>query len=356
MSEATAPFGRARAPVLHRFAFRGAGAEFFRIWIVNLALTLVTLGIYSAWAKVRTRRYFYGNTFVADHSFDYHAAPLRILLGRAIALALFAGYNISGRISPLLTIPWILFFAVAIPWLIVSSQRFNARNTSYRNVRFNFGGDYWGAFKAFILWPLAGMATLGGLMPLAHRARDYYLVNHRSYGGKPFNTSFAGKSIYKIYLLALLTLILATFVIAASWVILSLIFGHTGGSPRGQLAATTIIVIPIFAIAWVAILTYIGAAALKLTLEKTSLDGRHKLSTDLRPSAMVWIAVSNLVLVLITIGIFYPWARVRYSRYLADHMALLAATDLDGFTSQVFATQSAVGEEIAGFFDFDIGL
>ncbi|RYZ95608.1 MAG: DUF898 family protein, partial [Proteobacteria bacterium] len=30
--------------------FRGQAGEFFRIWIVNTLLTILTLGIYSAWA------------------------------------------------------------------------------------------------------------------------------------------------------------------------------------------------------------------------------------------------------------------------------------------------------------------
>jgi hypothetical protein len=45
--------------------FTGSGSEYFRIWIVNLLLTLVTFGIYYPWAKVRRLRYFYGNTLVA---------------------------------------------------------------------------------------------------------------------------------------------------------------------------------------------------------------------------------------------------------------------------------------------------
>src|SRR5258708_5457274 len=184
MSDGIAPIAASREPIAHPFEFRGSGGEFFRIWIVNLALTLITLGIYSAWAKVRTRRYFYGSTMVAGHGFDYHASPVRILIGRLIALALFVGYNISARISPFLAIPWGILLLFAIPWLIVASQRFNARNTSYRNVRFNFTGDYWGAFKAFILWPLAGAVTLGGLMPLAHRARNYFYINKHTFGGR----------------------------------------------------------------------------------------------------------------------------------------------------------------------------
>ena len=54
-------------------------------------LTLVTLGIYSAWAKVRKTRYFWQNTRLDGHAFDYHGDPRAILLGRIVALALVLG-------------------------------------------------------------------------------------------------------------------------------------------------------------------------------------------------------------------------------------------------------------------------
>ncbi|MET2872051.1 DUF898 family protein, partial [Exiguobacterium profundum] len=64
------------APQPLRLRFIGSGSEYFRIWIVNLLLTIVTLGIYSAWAKVRTLQYFYRNTQLAGSSFDYHGSPI----------------------------------------------------------------------------------------------------------------------------------------------------------------------------------------------------------------------------------------------------------------------------------------
>ena len=70
------------------FQFSGKGSEYFRIWIVNLALTLLTLGIYSAWAKVRRLQYFYRHTALAGSSFDYHGDPKAILKGRIIAVVL----------------------------------------------------------------------------------------------------------------------------------------------------------------------------------------------------------------------------------------------------------------------------
>jgi uncharacterized membrane protein YjgN (DUF898 family) len=36
--------------------FTGCAGEYFRIWIVNVCLSVLTLGIYSAWAKVRRKR------------------------------------------------------------------------------------------------------------------------------------------------------------------------------------------------------------------------------------------------------------------------------------------------------------
>jgi uncharacterized membrane protein YjgN (DUF898 family) len=349
MSDSTASLAAARVPVLHPFQFRGSAGEFFRIWIVNVALTLITLGIYSAWAKVRTRRYFYGNTFVAGTAFDYHASPWRILIGRLIALALFVGYNTSVGISPFLSIAWLVVFAAAVPWLIISSLRFNARNTSYRNVRFNFTGLYGGAFVAFILWMLAGLATIGILMPLAHRARSYYYINNHTFGGKRFATEFSGGSIYKIYLQALLLLV-AILVIAG--IIATILFATAGRS--GRVLGS---VVGAFAgIGWLGSIAYISAKAFNLAVGHTVLDGRHKLDATLSPWIMLWIGVSNLVLILASIGLLYPWARVRVARYIADHMNLLAASNLEEFTSEAFASQSAIGEEIAGFFDFDIGL
>jgi hypothetical protein len=55
--------------------FHGSALEYFKIWIVNLCLTLLTLGIFSAWAKVRKKRYFYSHTTVDGTPFQYLGQP-----------------------------------------------------------------------------------------------------------------------------------------------------------------------------------------------------------------------------------------------------------------------------------------
>lgn len=89
--------------------FRGSAREYFRIWIVNLCLTLLTLGVFSAWAKVRKNRYFYASISIDRTPFQYLAEPLPILKGRMIAAALFAVYWFSSS-----------FYLPALPWVLAA--------------------------------------------------------------------------------------------------------------------------------------------------------------------------------------------------------------------------------------------
>ena len=360
----TAAEHSAAAPVHHTFEFKGSGGEFFRIWIVNIVLTVLTLGIYSAWAKVRTTRYFYGNTYLADHPFDYHASPVRILIGRLIAVGLLLGYGISIQIQPLLALAWSILFLFVTPWLVVSSLRFAARNSSYRNVRFNFTGTMWQAAKAYIFWPLLVVITLGLTAPLARRVRDYFYVNNSTFGGRPFHTQFAGISIYGIYFLAVGIWIVGIMAFAMIVVGLALLSGaqidpaafKPGSAPPPQFFFIFFLAYVGFLFLATFVLQLVQTLVFNLVVSNTVLDGRHKLGANLSPLRMTMIVVTNLLLLLVTLGFYYPWARVRLVRYQMEHMSVEATTSLDEFTSEVIATQGAIGEEIAGFFDLGIGL
>ena len=112
---------------VHAFEFRGRAGEFFRIWIVNVVLTVLTLGIYAAWAKVRTRRYFYGNTLLDGKPFDFTANPIAILKGNLIFGGLFILYTIAGAVFPPLALLVMLVIGALAPWL--EQARAAAANT-----------------------------------------------------------------------------------------------------------------------------------------------------------------------------------------------------------------------------------
>ncbi len=363
MSDHSMPAGVATPAGEYPFEFRGSGGEYFRIWIVNLALTILTLGIYGAWAKVRTRRYFNGSTYVAGHAFDYHASPLRILLGRAIAVVLLIGYSLSS-VFPIALLVWLLVFVGGLPWLINSSLRFNARYTSYRNVRFGFTGSYFGALKAFVLWPIFG-TILPFFWPLAHRARNYFYVDHHTYGGRSFSCSYEGWEIYKIYLIGWALFI--AIAVASVYVGLNIVdleqlrsdFETAEQNPEELPTGLFGLFVALYVFALLTFLvvgTYIRTMAFNLAIDNTQIDGKHWLDAKLNPFTMVWITLSNLVLIFVTFGIFYPWARVRVARYTSSNLTLYASGGLDNYMTEIAQEQSAIGEEVAGFFDVDIGL
>ncbi|MNE94129.1 hypothetical protein D3C80_1920630 [compost metagenome] len=64
----------------------------------------------------------------------------------------------------------------------------------------------------------------------------------------------------------------------------------------------------------------------------------------------------NMLGMALTLGLFYPWAKVRNARYAAEHMALAAGDDLDGFIAARRQEVSALGGEFAEMFDVGLAL
>ena len=152
-----------------RFHFHGQGSEFFRIWIVNLVLTILTLGIYSAWAKVRTKRYFYGNTELAGDRFDYLASPIAILKGRIIAVVFLVTYTLVSYFAATWSFILFIVLMLVMPYVVMRAIRFNAIMSSWRGVRFGFNGDcsmptrpsYCGHYSAWL--PLVWVCPMLGI-------------------------------------------------------------------------------------------------------------------------------------------------------------------------------------------------
>lgn len=74
--------GVQRSEVHHQpTEFTGSGSKYFRIWIVNLRLMFVTLGICHHLAKVRWLSYSHANTLVGGEPLGFHADPKKMLKG-----------------------------------------------------------------------------------------------------------------------------------------------------------------------------------------------------------------------------------------------------------------------------------
>jgi uncharacterized membrane protein YjgN (DUF898 family) len=337
------------------FSFTGSGSEYFRIWIVNLLLTIATLGIYSAWAKVRRLRYFYEHTRVADANFDYHGRPLAILQGRVVAVLLIVGYNFAVPASSTLGLVMLAAAAALVPWLLWKSLQFTLFNSSYRGIRFGFRGDLSQVYTVFLMWPIATLFTGYLLAPLAHQRLKQFQHTESRFGTTYFRFSGSVSSFYKVYLIGLL-LALGGLVAIALLLggALSVMLEAASTGPGLEFGGALLLIFTAYL--WMIVLFPIVTTMIqKLVWNNTTL-GAHRFVSTMTWGRVVWIAVTNMIGIAVTLGFFLPFAQVRMMRYRIESLSLLRTGSLDDFIATTGRDVTAAGEGAADLLDFDIAL
>lgn len=341
------------------FRFEGRAGAYFGIWIVNLLLTILTFGIWSAWAKVRRKRYFLGTTTVDGAAFDYLADGWTILKGRLIVLAATAVYIAAQAISPWLQGALFVTYFVLYPWIVNASLRFNARMTVWRNVRFDFVGSYWGAMGAFLAMPVLGFLSLGLLLPLSSRVGANYLVRHSRFGAAPFHASPRLAPFYGAMLQAIaLLLIGAALTVGAIFLVARQ--GFEAAEVRATIEATgtdMIALLPLVMLGGFILATsFYRARVRNIVVNTLTLDGEHRFTSSLSGLRYAWIILSNGVLSILSLGLLHPWAAVRVWRYQAACLTALPAAALDGFVGDQIDSGAATGSEFVDLQGIEIGL
>lgn len=334
-----------------KFAFVGDGGEYFRIWIVNVFLSIVTLGIYSAWAKVRREQYFHRNLMLDGSGFDYHGKPAAILKGRIVALLLVGGLSAAQHFSPLAYGVAVLCLVPVVPWLAVKAFRFRACNTSYRGLRFSFHGTYGQAFKVFVGYGLLAMVTFWLAFPVFYRQLRKFILDNTRFGTTTFACSVTTGAIYRIFLFPgfIIMALFATIILVA-------VMSASGGTGGLAAAGFAFLLVPLLLILpQVVLVPYIAARSSNAVWSATAL-GPHRFSSRLPVGGFIGLTVANWLGIVCTLGLFIPWARVRVARYRAEHLALAVDGSLDDFVAGEAAAATALGDETAEMFDLDIGL
>ncbi len=340
--------------LVHRRAFpltfNGKGFEYFKIWIVNIFLTIITLGIYSAWAKVRNKQYFYGNTEIDGSSFNYTAKPLTILKGRLIAVAIFVLYAVINQFAPLLGLVLFIVLMGFLPWIIIRSLAFNARNSVFRNIHFNFNAGVGQAIRVFLLWPILILPTLGLILPYIWYRQSDFLVENSSYGTTSFNFHAKIKDYYKIFFIFLGILLLLGLVVS----VIAVALGFNPNNPASQ-GVMMAFIGPLSLIGYLFIFAYLVASLGNLYFNSTALNG-HRFESTLKAKNIAWIYFSNTVAIVLSVGLLIPWAKVRMARYRIHCLQLLIKDSLDDFIATEEKNVSALGEQVGEVFDMGVSV
>lgn len=321
-----------------KFEFQGNGAEYFRIWIVNILLTILTLGIYSAWAKVRRNQYFYGNIRLDKASLEYLADPKKIMKGRLIAAGIILILNLLSQLHVTLAMLSVPVFALGTPWLIIRGLSFRAYNSAYRNIRFGFNATYGHAFKVFVLWPLAVFPTLGLLLPHVYYLQKKFIVENSQYGKSRFTFQARSRDYFPIFLIAGLLMMVGAGMIGL-------------GAASLMPVPMTILFVPLYLF----VFAYFSVSSANLNYSSTRL-GSHRFQADLKTKDYMMLVLTNTIGMVLTLGLFTPWAQIRTMRYKVQHLCLKSSGDLNTFVADKQKEVGAFGEEMAGFMDFDFGI
>ena len=332
--------------------FTGSAAEYFRIWIVNLFFTLVTLGIYSAWAKVRKKRYFYGSTRLDGDSFDYFASPKAILNGRIVAVAVFIAYALLGQLYPISSFVFWGLAAVLLPWLVLRALTFNARNSSWRGLRFDFSGRMKEAVKLYIGMSLLVIVTFGLAVPLfIARYRQFVLSNHLL-GATPIACRIPDGKFFVIYIKA--TLIMLAMMIPVGALLYTMAF-RMHDLPQWAAWATFIVPMVLFYLIYAVTYAYTQARTANLMWSNTTAPGvRFQCTLSARRLGKLYLG--NLAAAALSAGLLIPWAVVRTLRYRLENFAMIVDAEVVHEASPSLARVGATGQELGDIFNLDLGL
>ncbi len=382
--------------------FEGSGKEYFKIWIVNVLLTIVTLGFYYPWAKVRNRRYFYANSILHGRNFEYHATGKQLFIGFLVAMGLFIVYVVIQQASPIGSLILIGALFIAIPWLIWRSMMFNMRMTSFSNVRFGFVGKLSDSYMNFFVYPallMTGYVLLAVgveiLIPILgmglasiisfivflifivfavsfiKKKNTEYIINVSRYGQGTFQTNVETKEFMTIMVktvgIAILTMLITALIIGA------LVYATVGlealmsmkeavNDPQ-MMEAKMAAIMPVVGLTYLGmILAAMFIMAYSMTRQRTyvygntTLDNEITFGSTLKAKQFAWVMITNFLTIIVTLGLAMPWAKVRVARIMLENTQVHADAGFDVYMTQKQDESSSLGEQIGDAFDVDVGL
>jgi uncharacterized membrane protein YjgN (DUF898 family) len=309
-------------PQTRRLSFHGDGGTLLGIMIVNLLLSVITLGIYQFWGKTRMRAYTHSQLDFDGDRFAYHGTGKELLIGWLKALVLIGvvyGPVVVFQIrnpgpGPVIVSGLVvsLFVIVLTPIIMVGSRRYRMSRASWRGIRFSFRGRARDFLRIFIRGWLLTVVTLGLYSPFFYNEMWRYLVTGSYFGSERFEFDGEGRDMFGRYLLAL------------------------------------ILTVPTLGLYWF----WYWAARQRYYWSHISFRGA-RFQSAVQGGPLFRFTLGNMLLVIFTLGLAVPWVIVRNFRFICRYVTLEGPVDLS-VVRQETVPVSATGEEVADFLGLDV--
>lgn len=176
------------------FGFTGRRGSFFKLLLINLFLTIITLGIYRFWAKTNVRRFIWSNIRFMGDPLEYTGKGSELLLGFLIVLAVLFPlgliYEAIQSLAPpeetALHIGLEILYYITIFALIqigfYRAWRYRMSRTAWRGIRLGLDGSTWTFLKLSLGWSVLTVLTLGMAYPWMAVELWRYQITHTRIG------------------------------------------------------------------------------------------------------------------------------------------------------------------------------
>ncbi|QPQ54662.1 DUF898 domain-containing protein [Allosphingosinicella flava] len=347
------------------FAFTGTWREFLPIALTNLALTIVTLGIYRFWAKARERRYLWSRTRFIDDTFEWTGTGKEMFVGFLIVMAAFLPGILVLNVfveAMVLRGEWLLGGAITAFIYIGLLYLFNVAR--FRALRYQLSRTYWHGIRGgsadpgwryglSAMWRYGvGIAAMGLLLPWSMASLWNARWNRMSFGSHPFTADALFEPLMKRWMLVYF-LPLGVFLVLT--IAGGLVAGTAAleGSPESAVLGLLMLMIPAFVLTYVLFLI-LGLAYYAL-LYRICAGATSVAGIDFHFNARTWdwvkLILGNIGLVIVTLGVGIMFLSYRNYSFLVRHMEAYGLIDLD-LLSQSAMQAPGDAEGLADAFDF----
>ncbi|WP_332743549.1 YjgN family protein [Hydrogenophaga sp.] len=366
--------------------FTGSGSEYFRIWIVNLLLTLITFTLYWPFARARRLAYFQNNTLVGKDPLGFHGDPWKMFRGYLLMLLFGVSYWAVSNFAPAFS--WIPLLVLAALWpaLWRASLQFRLRNTSWRGVRMSFEGDLKDAYLCMLPFFIpvlafglvialiapdlqasrggaagAMIASAMSLLVLAMAAMSPWLmarVKQYQHGGYVFAQEHAqlkagAGAFYGFSFRVAGVSLLCTAALAGVGAIVAVMLGNSGGA--------ALIALPfVLALAYLAfplVLVPYTTSRLQNLLWSNTRSRRIHFDSQLKFAPLMSLTAKNWLLIALTLGLYWPFAKVNTARLRLEAMGVSVQGDVNAWLAQAQGgDKGLLGDAAGDFFGIDMGL
>ncbi|NPA35126.1 MAG: DUF898 domain-containing protein [Chlorobi bacterium] len=341
--------------------FIGSPGEYWKIYMINLALTILTLGLYRPWAKVRQYKYLYNHLLVDGSPMDFTAKPIRLLIGQLIVM-FFIGLYFYSQITLNTYLAAILSFSfvVLMPLLLWLSYRFFFRYTQWSGVSMSFT-----ASKSEFYFAVIGRGILSLFIitfPIAQKKWFEFIGRNVFWGNKRLSVNASLEKLYTGFGLYIGMLATGFYLL---WLLITIVGGDEARMQTmttSQKEAFAIAVIGGLIIYLVFILwgySFMKSYTVHAIYHGLKI-GEAKLKLRIKPFKLAWEYVKMYLFTFLSFGIAYPYLFARLLSQIANNSHLELPEGEDLIAHEVDSGQvSAVGmeaiDEVGLDVDFDIG-